>query len=827
MEKVENLYFHKTLASYFTSKHLYLDEHIQKKPNTRKLVEQPWQQTKGEMWDEVTNTLGNLNFIDAKVTSNLFDDLLNDYAYINELIKSIITLQNEIKAKLTRCITIGKTLSDIQDQIEIDLNSIGAQILLGLQETKPLDYETIYFLIANQLDNKTWIYRNSVSGRLTSKYLAQIGLNQKYIHSLNFSNDSSTIIYFDLYGRVTRWNWNSPNTSFTEVPDTRVQGFRYAALVSNKSILVMCKKELWALEIDDIWNDNLALGIWRKIYISDSKGKLNALSSSNKKGCIMLAEEHPQGNRILVFDSQTLILKDNWRIPYPENDVFINHIAVNNDGTLQAVCYGDGYIAVNNGFLCKAHLGGTYECIFLDSANNEFASCGADEELSIWEANKGIKKRIKLIHGKADCLAYNERDNLFAIGHRNGVVSMIKISNNTYTVNDFCPGISGWVLSLQFSQCFNFLAVGGRDGTLRIFKTIDLASDRNTSLFQQLPQGPIQKSLFHNPTSGIFFQDFNNSLYGNTSQIDSKFLPQACHSFCISEISSKVILASWDNIMTIDPISGKPEFIHKMPEAKRLEMAVSSDEKQLAIIETNRIVIYSVNDWGVAPTERISIPLEKLLKITGKNFLTLRSHLPIMFCQNNELLVFSLESELTAEMNENNFYYSPVTDHALCFIKTINGEFKNFVSYDGICNFLIELPKLGEIALGFGTGQILIRNKESYVSDTLQSKRSGVLFLSIDNPKKERWYDLPPEDDGVNTLDFALDGYLMSVGTNRGRIRLISTSDTKDIASVSLSDPIINCQFIRSTLFLECMDNGHANGNWPVKHQFIVNFPIE
>jgi hypothetical protein len=34
--------YHKSLSNYFESKPLYLDEPKQKKPNTRKLVEQPW-----------------------------------------------------------------------------------------------------------------------------------------------------------------------------------------------------------------------------------------------------------------------------------------------------------------------------------------------------------------------------------------------------------------------------------------------------------------------------------------------------------------------------------------------------------------------------------------------------------------------------------------------------------------------------------------------------------------------------------------------------------------------------------------------------------------
>jgi hypothetical protein len=43
--------YHATLAEYFSSKPLYLNEAEKKKQNTRKLVELPWQQVKVEMWD--------------------------------------------------------------------------------------------------------------------------------------------------------------------------------------------------------------------------------------------------------------------------------------------------------------------------------------------------------------------------------------------------------------------------------------------------------------------------------------------------------------------------------------------------------------------------------------------------------------------------------------------------------------------------------------------------------------------------------------------------------------------------------------------------------
>jgi WD40 repeat protein len=83
---VNNIKYNATLAYYFQSKSLYLDEPTQKKPNTRKLVEQPWQQTKGEMWDEVTNTLCNLDFIQAKAAAKMTYELVHDFNAALEVI---------------------------------------------------------------------------------------------------------------------------------------------------------------------------------------------------------------------------------------------------------------------------------------------------------------------------------------------------------------------------------------------------------------------------------------------------------------------------------------------------------------------------------------------------------------------------------------------------------------------------------------------------------------------------------------------------------------------------------------------------------------------
>jgi len=71
--------YHINLANYFQSKPLYLDGEEFKKPNVRKLVEQPWQQTKANQWKKVKNTLCDLMFIEAKCLLGHTYGLLQDF----------------------------------------------------------------------------------------------------------------------------------------------------------------------------------------------------------------------------------------------------------------------------------------------------------------------------------------------------------------------------------------------------------------------------------------------------------------------------------------------------------------------------------------------------------------------------------------------------------------------------------------------------------------------------------------------------------------------------------------------------------------------------
>jgi len=82
----EKIKFHQTLAGFFTQKPLYLDEPACNKPNIRKLVEQPWQQIKAKLWEEVTETLCDIFFLEARVKVKMSDLQQQDYKETLQLI---------------------------------------------------------------------------------------------------------------------------------------------------------------------------------------------------------------------------------------------------------------------------------------------------------------------------------------------------------------------------------------------------------------------------------------------------------------------------------------------------------------------------------------------------------------------------------------------------------------------------------------------------------------------------------------------------------------------------------------------------------------------
>jgi WD40 repeat protein len=166
-----------TLSFYFSSQPLFLDGDPQKKPNVRKCVELPFQQTKAELWDEVTDTLCNLDFIHAKACAKMTYDLVRDF---NEVLDRIPDNAENIKQEKGRQARMEKYTCDLiacaKGEISIDkleiLESIKPwtqeQILAEVQriKTKPTradklnDFINFLGVEADNLQNHAYRFSN-------------------------------------------------------------------------------------------------------------------------------------------------------------------------------------------------------------------------------------------------------------------------------------------------------------------------------------------------------------------------------------------------------------------------------------------------------------------------------------------------------------------------------------------------------------------------------------------------------------------------------------------------------------------------------------------
>jgi len=136
--------YYTTLANYFAAQPLFFDGELQKKPHVRKCMEQPFQQTKGEMWDEVTETLCDLNFIQAKACAKQTYDLVKDYYFA---LDGLPEYQLEKEKERKRQERIDKYTQDLiacaKGEITIDELEIPESITPWTQEQIEAEIERI------------------------------------------------------------------------------------------------------------------------------------------------------------------------------------------------------------------------------------------------------------------------------------------------------------------------------------------------------------------------------------------------------------------------------------------------------------------------------------------------------------------------------------------------------------------------------------------------------------------------------------------------------------------------------------------------------------
>ncbi len=84
-----NIKYHTNLAEYFSRKPLYLEEAEKKKPNTRKLVELPWQLLKSNQWTRLRDTVADLPILVA-IWDRSRNEVLSYWAELDKHLGSTI-----------------------------------------------------------------------------------------------------------------------------------------------------------------------------------------------------------------------------------------------------------------------------------------------------------------------------------------------------------------------------------------------------------------------------------------------------------------------------------------------------------------------------------------------------------------------------------------------------------------------------------------------------------------------------------------------------------------------------------------------------------------
>lgn len=289
------------------------------------------------------------------------------------------------------------------DLVGIEPTSVTAQLLLELQEQAPEAASTFRprWEAANR--NRPWLERFSVSRRYAMPYVAQAGLHQEYLHSLTFSSDSRSLLFFDREGTVVRWDWGSGGRSRTSAPSPPNRIVRGAAVVSDRELLVRMKAQSGCCR-----HLICGMGIWRQGSGASSTKQTwpphRPPAACLERGYGVFAEDGKGSGKLWRFRSGADSCEVAWRLPHAGTGLLVNHIAFGSKGALRAIAYGSGDLVVNTGFYGRAHQGSASEATFLVERDT-LATVGDDGTLALWDVRHGLIQRRVLVQ-LADCVNY-------------------------------------------------------------------------------------------------------------------------------------------------------------------------------------------------------------------------------------------------------------------------------------------------------------------------------------------------------------------------------------------------------------------------------------
>jgi WD40 repeat protein len=354
--------YHQIIAKYFSDKPLYLDSE-EKKPNTRKLVELPWQQTKAEMWDEADKTLCDLTFIEAKCALRMNLMLLDDFRQLLDVLPENLAAKNDEKMKNDR---IDRWIKEIVAysrswSSRLDIIADGRSVIENepqLPEPPPV----CNILTSDEIESQCeQILKNpSRIDRLN----AYLGFLEKEFHSLQLMGTRPVFVVHHAY------NYVSAGPIYSDAA-TRIN------TIKNPMILRVWQK-------GDSYNPRPAL-------TKTLEGHLERVNSVDLTPDKRIAVSGSDDGTIRIWDVASGRCVNVIKI-----NQFVKAVCVTPDGRFVA---SGGRVPntvrvwkINSGILYRELEGhsGDIECVDMTPDGRRIASSGADKSIRVWDVEKGI-----------------------------------------------------------------------------------------------------------------------------------------------------------------------------------------------------------------------------------------------------------------------------------------------------------------------------------------------------------------------------------------------------------------------------------------------------
>jgi WD40 repeat protein len=809
---------HQSLATYFAGRTNWLDDETRKLPNVRKAAELPWEFSQSPQPSRLAMLLGDVGFLEAKISAGMSLDMLEDFRRFDGCRSLSKEASPEVRELFRETATIWRVLGNILDQVTVDPASIGMQIGVELQNLGLAAlHEPREGALLRRLDQATNDRPcfSRFSGGVGVPYLAQTEWTHDSIHFLRFSADGRELLYVDAEGRIVRWSWSAPVIHQTQPPTTG--GFGSAAIVSNRFVMVAGESEVWVFSHQNLWDDILQTGTWRRVLACESGERLGPIGGCPLSGIFFVPQVAPEAARILRFHGLERIKP--LRLPSSGGAAKVTHMTVDMGEREIAVGFSDGTLAISTGFCRAVHRSGILACAFLKN-DSEVASIDEEGVFRIQDLAGTLRCESRLLQGSGTSLSYCPQHQLIAVGHRSGYVSLVSAEeSDSETGNGFWPGLRGGVASICFSPCGNYLAVGGSRGMVRVFaiNEIQRRSEPRSIGQRGFPAGPIRDVAFLNRDKGLVFLDQQQRIRTNLPSADSRYLPFGANCFCVDNVNGKIVAARNDEIYFLSSATGQIERVERIGGTEKLSIAVSSDDRFLALLEDAQIIICRVHERTIsaryidlASTPYLSSKLRPLNRV------------PLRFCRNNRLLAVPLESTVLQRRNAHGVLESDL-QRTLLFIDVVNGAIAGTLEYQGFCRALDELPDDDILIVGLGCG-IVHSGAESIACP---SPKGALLFFSIETGQSIHSVGLVAQDFGVTGIAAAREGPLCGcivASFESGRIRLTSLKSKRWAASICLPDPAAAIRWAGP--FIQAADSGARRGNWPALHEFTLHFPI-